>query len=389
MSKARDSITVGYVYCLSNDTMPGIYKIGRTDRTVEERMRELFSTGVPVPFKCEFSKRVRNSKKIESDLHFALNEHRVHRSREFFRISIDTIEHLFNLLTKSVDIDLIEQKSGLKLIPPLAGTRDSEKQSLSSLASASSVPIPTTLIDTCISVDILIPIDPIPSTPVDASSNDPIPSTPVDASSNDPIPSTPVDASSNDPIPSTPVDASSNDPIPSTPVDASSNDPIPSTPVDASSNDPIPSTPVDASSNDPIPSTPVDMSIDVFRTFNTLISPNPFGIKPFDYLEYNASKLIRANALKASKLFGYTKPQPSQIFYDELQLNIGMESFERDGGFKKMLERSKQNAQSFDDDLRLHISMESFERDEHLKKIVERIKQEVKRDCGFEEYDED
>ena len=45
---------VGYVYILSNEAMSGLYKIGVTSREdLDRRMKELFTTGVPFPFKCE------------------------------------------------------------------------------------------------------------------------------------------------------------------------------------------------------------------------------------------------------------------------------------------------------------------------------------------------
>lgn len=43
----------GYVYVLSNPCMPGIVKIGKTTRSVEDRANELYQTGVPEPFKVE------------------------------------------------------------------------------------------------------------------------------------------------------------------------------------------------------------------------------------------------------------------------------------------------------------------------------------------------
>lgn len=41
----------GIVYVLSNPAMPGLVKIGKTTRgSVDARLSELYSTGVPVPF---------------------------------------------------------------------------------------------------------------------------------------------------------------------------------------------------------------------------------------------------------------------------------------------------------------------------------------------------
>ena len=39
------------VYILTNPVMPGVVKIGKTDKEeVSARVKELFTTGVPVPF---------------------------------------------------------------------------------------------------------------------------------------------------------------------------------------------------------------------------------------------------------------------------------------------------------------------------------------------------
>jgi hypothetical protein len=41
------------VYVLTNPAMPGLVKIGKTTQVeVEERMKQLYGTGVPVPFDC-------------------------------------------------------------------------------------------------------------------------------------------------------------------------------------------------------------------------------------------------------------------------------------------------------------------------------------------------
>ena len=44
------------VYVLTNQAMPGIVKIGMTERDdVQRRMNELYSTGVPLPFRVRHS----------------------------------------------------------------------------------------------------------------------------------------------------------------------------------------------------------------------------------------------------------------------------------------------------------------------------------------------
>ena len=77
------------VYILTNEAMPGIIKIGWTDKNVEERMKELDKTSTPVPFTCYFAKRVEEPTFVESKLHEAFDEFRIRDNREFFRMSPD------------------------------------------------------------------------------------------------------------------------------------------------------------------------------------------------------------------------------------------------------------------------------------------------------------
>lgn len=81
-------MTEGYIYCLSNPSMPNLLKIGMTTRTPEERAKELFTTGVATPFHIEFSREVTNPEQKEKEIHKILENYRI-PSREFFNISVD------------------------------------------------------------------------------------------------------------------------------------------------------------------------------------------------------------------------------------------------------------------------------------------------------------
>lgn len=86
----------GYVYVLSNPCMPGIVKIGKTTRSVEDRANELYQTGVPEPFKVEEFFHSPDCHELEGIAHEALADYRVSASREFFRLpaseAIDLIQ---------------------------------------------------------------------------------------------------------------------------------------------------------------------------------------------------------------------------------------------------------------------------------------------------------
>jgi hypothetical protein len=77
---------MSFVYILTNEAMPGYIKIGRTDTSVEQRMRELDRTSVPLPFQCYYAARVEDHVKLERTLHTAFGDHRVRSNREFFQL---------------------------------------------------------------------------------------------------------------------------------------------------------------------------------------------------------------------------------------------------------------------------------------------------------------
>lgn len=80
---------MGYVYILVNSSMPGLVKIGKTRGAVNERAKELHTTGVPKPFEIAFELPSEEFEKLESKIHSELAEYRVNRQREFFRFSVD------------------------------------------------------------------------------------------------------------------------------------------------------------------------------------------------------------------------------------------------------------------------------------------------------------
>lgn len=77
------------VYVLTNQAMPGLVKIGLTSGPIERRMRELDTTGIPLPFECFAAWEVSNASDAERALHVAFGDHRIRERREFFRISPD------------------------------------------------------------------------------------------------------------------------------------------------------------------------------------------------------------------------------------------------------------------------------------------------------------
>lgn len=91
----------GLIYMLTNEAMPGIVKIGKTTRDAEARIRELYTTGVPLPFECLCACRVpvAHLDELEKAIHSAFATNRVSANREFFRISPERAIPLFKVIT--------------------------------------------------------------------------------------------------------------------------------------------------------------------------------------------------------------------------------------------------------------------------------------------------
>ena len=73
----------GIIYVLSNPAMPDIVKIGKTTN-INQRLSSLYSSGVPLPFKCVYAKEVDDMNFAEVKLHAGLSSTRINEKREFF-----------------------------------------------------------------------------------------------------------------------------------------------------------------------------------------------------------------------------------------------------------------------------------------------------------------
>ncbi len=90
---------MGIVYVLSNKSMPGMVKIGITNKLdMRDRLSGLFSTGVPLPFKCELAFEVDDEAAVERALHDVLDRQRVNPNREFFKVESDKLRPILELL---------------------------------------------------------------------------------------------------------------------------------------------------------------------------------------------------------------------------------------------------------------------------------------------------
>ena len=93
----------GYIYCFSNSSMPGILKIGITERTPDIRLKEANVSDTwkpPTPYVIEFAKKIYNPKEKETTIHILLTQYteRINSRREFFRVSLEEVKIFFKLM---------------------------------------------------------------------------------------------------------------------------------------------------------------------------------------------------------------------------------------------------------------------------------------------------
>ena len=79
------------IYVLINEAMPGYVKIGMTNNSVLERLKQLDRTNIPMPFECYYACEVGNAHKEERWLHSIFSDRRVRDEREFFKIDPERV----------------------------------------------------------------------------------------------------------------------------------------------------------------------------------------------------------------------------------------------------------------------------------------------------------
>lgn len=106
------------VYLLSNDSIPGWVKIGRTS-SIDSRLKDLYNTSVPLPFKLEDVIKTNtheDSKKLEKSIHMILDtinpdlrKNTEAKKREFFRLNIEKAKEVFNLVRVINNVSLVSE----------------------------------------------------------------------------------------------------------------------------------------------------------------------------------------------------------------------------------------------------------------------------------------
>lgn len=102
----------GYVYVLSNPSMPGLVKIGRSIHGGKKRAGQLCQTGVPSPFVLEFELYADDCDLLEDGAHAALDDVRV-PGKEFFRIDADVA------ITEIMKVFIDQTGHGYRVVNPV------------------------------------------------------------------------------------------------------------------------------------------------------------------------------------------------------------------------------------------------------------------------------
>ena len=88
----KGTVNCQWIYILSNETMPGLVKIGFTKNKPGERAKQInTATGVALDFKVEWAFPCFNAHDLEKEIHAYLeaNGFRVNKKKEFFNVSVE------------------------------------------------------------------------------------------------------------------------------------------------------------------------------------------------------------------------------------------------------------------------------------------------------------
>ena len=96
---------MGYIYALATPSMPGLVKIGATDRDPADRLAEANASGTwgpPEPYFLASVLPVTGSTfAMERALHATLDARRVNARREFFRMTVEEVREYFAAVARA------------------------------------------------------------------------------------------------------------------------------------------------------------------------------------------------------------------------------------------------------------------------------------------------
>ena len=108
----------GFVYILANASMPGLYKIGMTERSPMRRAAELSGgTGVPAPYLVVFYSETESPREVERACHKRFEGCRLSSGREFFSLSPEQLAEVVDHLSDN-SVHALTTELGLKIMEP-------------------------------------------------------------------------------------------------------------------------------------------------------------------------------------------------------------------------------------------------------------------------------
>jgi hypothetical protein len=106
------------VYVLTNPAFENYVKVGKTTN-LEQRLRQLDNTSVPLPFRCVYAVEVDDDAQVERLVHQAFADHRTRTTREFFEVDPQRVIAALKL-TRGRDVtpksDIAEDEEGVKAL---------------------------------------------------------------------------------------------------------------------------------------------------------------------------------------------------------------------------------------------------------------------------------
>ena len=118
---------MGIVYVLSNPAFDNYVKVGRTI-DLEQRLKQLDNTSVPLPFRCVFAVEVDDEIAVEKLVHQAFADVRVRSTREFFEIDAQRVISALKL-TNGKDVtpkeDIAEDEESIEALERTVAKRRS------------------------------------------------------------------------------------------------------------------------------------------------------------------------------------------------------------------------------------------------------------------------
>ena len=96
----------GWLYVMSNESLrSGLVKIGRSN-DLRQHVKDLYTRGVPAPFKIAYRGLVEDYEEVEKKVHYALEDCRLSSERDFFECSIArailTIQESSHIMSEDV-----------------------------------------------------------------------------------------------------------------------------------------------------------------------------------------------------------------------------------------------------------------------------------------------